>query len=145
MTPQQQIADYFPVPPARTPDTPVYIFGCQILAYILSTDVEVYGLLSDRDLADAHYAARYALMAPEILPLAVEKITQVQLTIGRVLTCRAAEPQQPPAAEPHDHPHDNRPPAETRPPGGSRVPTHPTPPKSPMPDALRLPVVDFQF
>lgn len=131
-------------PPAPAADDTISSYGLRVLAYLLA-EGEVFGLLSDDDLEAAHYATRYAVTAPEILPLAVEKITVVQARITTLLARRAAELAQSAAAPSPERAHHTPPTQpETRPPGGSRVPTHPRPPAPPSADALR-PVYDFQF
>lgn len=88
-------AEDWPAPPPRTPDTGIYIYGCQILAYILRADAdgigEVYGFLTDRDLEDAKYAAAHAIRAPEISEKALETIHTISVRISDVLAWRAAE------------------------------------------------------
>lgn len=88
------IAAHLPVPPASCPDVPTYAFGMQLLAYLLRAQAdgrECYGLLSYEELELANHSSQYAVTAPEILPLAVDRISQVRHRIATILRQRDQE------------------------------------------------------
>lgn len=148
MTPQI-IAAGFPVPPARGPEAQHatrYIFGAEVLVYILAAahaepPCEVYGLLTDQDLEDAQFAAGLAIRAKEIQPEAVDTITQISITIWKVLVRRGQErsvaqletqmPQQAPPAPPQSG-------------AGTKVLTNPRPSTQPPAPAFAI-VEEWSF
>lgn len=81
----------FPLPPTRSADSTAYVYGCQILAYLLAADVYVYGLLSDEDLESALHASGYIVTAPDILPKAVDNLSEIRHAILETLQCRRDE------------------------------------------------------
>lgn len=129
-----------PPPPTKGSDVSVYVFGCQILAWILSSDHEVYGLLSTQDLEDAKYAAALAVRSPEISEKALEKIHGVAVRITEVLA-QLAQPQ--PAystAQPAEGISSDRPDL----PGGRLSPIQPQPNNQP-PAPVRIPEREWSF
>lgn len=89
----------WPAPPARAGRT-AEGFGLSVLAYILSTDLLVYGFLSDEDLQLADHAARIAVSSRDILPVAVDRISAVRMTIAGILKYRAQETAPAPTPSP---------------------------------------------
>lgn len=133
------LAANLPVPPQTCPDVPAYAYGMQILAYLLHGQAdgqELYGLLSDEDLELANHSSQYAVTAPEILPLAVDRLSQIRHRIVQVLRDRATERTAAicPGASPvcPGAPHDV--------PGGRLTPLEPQPkPRPPAPAFGRAP------
>jgi len=85
----------FPDPPSERGLTAEQ-FGLAVILYImagLSADqpCELYGLLSDRALQLAEHAARIAVSAPCIEPIAVDRISAVRMRIHAVLQVRALD------------------------------------------------------
>lgn len=81
-------------------------YGCDLLALILRLDCEVYGLLSNDDLALIDHVAHTVVCAPQISPLAVSRISDIRhrvLHVLKVRTTDAATATLPPTK------HDDRP------------------------------------
>lgn len=70
----------------RQPDEPTAHYGLRVLTFMLHTGVTA--TLTDDDLRLADHMARVAVSAPEILPIAVDKISAVRHTIALVLKDR---------------------------------------------------------
>lgn len=57
--------------------------GLTVLLFILSSDVDVYGLLSLESLQLAEHAARIAVSAHDVTPIAVDRISAVRMRLIR--------------------------------------------------------------
>jgi len=116
-------------PPTQSTDQDRLMYGISLLAYLLSADVDLYGMCSDDQLALAEHAAYFAVTAREILPRAVDRISEVRSRILHVLAARKLEaPVQPTAVAPTRTPAPNEGPMApltpkpyTRPPAGQKV------------------------
>jgi hypothetical protein len=127
----------FPAKPIRTADQDAHAWGCALLTYILLADVEVYGFLTDDDLALVDHVARVAVTGRDILPCAVDRISMIRHRILHSLTWRNAITAVectvvPPAVAP------DFPPA-----GTSRVPLTPLPRTNPPAAAMAIPAWEF--
>ena len=135
-----------PDPPAGDPEAETAIlYGCRLLTFLLQTGV--YVTATDEQLELAEHASSLAVTAPGILPIAVDRLSDVRHEIAATLRRRTAEAkltQDPPAA-------GCRPIGEAiggrtdgyNGDGGPRVPRRPYP-LAPAPgDRIPVPAIDF--
>lgn len=78
----------FPSPPSSEDHFDIESYGLALLRYILSADVEVYGLISTVGLQAAEYSARLAVGHSDVEPIAVDRISAVRMRIAAVLATR---------------------------------------------------------
>lgn len=135
-------AGLLPNPPKRGEDSTIYVFGCQILAYILSQDEEVYGFIPTRDLEDAKYAAGMAVRSPEISEKALEAMHRISVRITTVLEDRKAEIRKRESTAPLILDRYQPAPSGGR---GTKVPVEPTPKNNPPAPVFATPPRNWSF
>jgi hypothetical protein len=79
-------------PPERQNGEPAVQYGGRLLCYVLEHG-EVYGLLTDEQLEAAAYSAHVAVIAKEILPQAVNRVSAIRHAIAATLRRRREERQ----------------------------------------------------
>lgn len=93
MTPQ---VSSIPDAPQPTPEMTAYVYGCELLLYVMQQPRPLcYGNLSDDALAALEHSAHSAVTAPGILPVAVDTISAIRHEVYKVQQWRKARTAQP--------------------------------------------------
>ncbi len=75
-----------PSGPSIQPNDTILQFGLRVLAFIIADNVTA--TLTDIDLELAEYAGQYAVSAPDILPIAVDRISAARHIVASALVYR---------------------------------------------------------